>query len=237
MKHNSDVPGQLTLLTVAPTVETRTTVHDPYWDELETAPEHPEPETRWNPAHFGEVPHKVSDNGQLTIFFDECDEPPDPDDYLNRDDYEQAWERWESTVREQDTQASVLFSEDSENIAGGRLPFVREHDTHISAPEHSILGEPCPPAPEHTHWVEKYWVKRGNSKHNYYRYCWMSGRKIHHCHISGGSTASPLAIQRRGVVESAIADGKLPFEIKDLIRGWKNELPTMPKVQRNNTNL
>jgi hypothetical protein len=34
MKHNSDVPGQLTLLTVAPTIETKLTVHDPYWDEI-----------------------------------------------------------------------------------------------------------------------------------------------------------------------------------------------------------
>ncbi|MDZ8096709.1 MAG: hypothetical protein RMZ42_32945 [Nostoc sp. DedQUE05] len=237
MKHNSDVPGQLALFAVAPTFEKSTTIHDPYWDEVEIAPEHPDPETRWNPADFGEVPYK-SDNGQLTIFFDDSNEPPEPDDYLNRDDYSLAWEKWESArVREQNTQVSVLVSEDSEKIGGDRLPFVREHDTQQAAPEHSILSEPCSPAPEHTHWVEKYWVKRGNSKHNYYRYCWMSGRKIHHCHILGGSTASPLAIQRRGVVESAIADGKLPFEIKDLIRGWKNESPPMPKMSPNKANF
>ncbi|MEH1807791.1 MAG: hypothetical protein V7L28_21070, partial [Nostoc sp.] len=106
-KHNSDVPGQLTLLTVAPKVETRHTVHDPYWDEI-LAPEHPQPEQRWNPDDFGEVPHKLDSDGQLTIFFDDSDEPPDPDDYLNLDDYEQAWEQWESTVREQDTRVSVL---------------------------------------------------------------------------------------------------------------------------------
>lgn len=235
MKHNSDVPGQLALFAIAPTEE-RTTVHDPYWDEVETAPEHPQPESRWNPADFGEVPYKT-DNGQLTIFFDDSDEPPDPNDYLNRDDYEQAWEQWESTVREQDTQVSVELSEISQKVTGDCLPFVREHDTHTSAPEHSILDDPCPLAPEHTHWVEKYWVKRGNSKHNYYRYCWMEGRKIHHCHISGGSTASPLAVQRRAVVETAIADGKLPFEIEKLIRGWKNESPPMPKMPPSNTNF
>ncbi len=207
-----------------------TPVSDPALDEIGSAPEHEEPEQKWNPADFGEVPRKLSDNGQLTIFFDDSDEPPDPDDYLNRDDYSLAWEQWESTVREQDTQVSVLVSEISQKITGDGHCFVREHDTHISAPEHSTLGkEPCPPAPEHTHWVEKYWVKRGNSKHNYYRYCWMQERKIHHCHICGGSTASPLAVQRRAVVESAIADGKLPSEIKKLIRGWKNDdkSPTM----------
>ncbi|MEH1986625.1 hypothetical protein [Nostoc sp.] len=199
MKHNSDVPGQLALFAVAPT-EIRTTIHDPYWDEI-LAPEHPQPEQRWNPDDFGEVPHKLDSDGQLTIFFDDSDEPPDPDDYLNLDDYEQAWEQWESTVREQDTRVSVLVSEDSEKIAGDRLTFVREHDTQQTAPEHSILDDPCPPAPEHTHWVEKYWVKRGHSKHNYYRYCWMSGRKIHHCHISGGSITSPG--ERKKVWESS----------------------------------
>jgi len=204
-------------------------LYDPAWDE-ETAPQHPQPETRWNPDDFGEVPHQVTDNGQVTIFYDESLEPPDPDDYLNLDDYEQAWRKWELTVREQDTQVSVLVSEDSEKIGGDRLPFVREHDTQQTAPEHSTLGEPCPHAPEHTHWVEKYWVKRGNSKHNYYRYCWMEARKIHHCHISGGSIASPLAVQRRGDVETAIADGKLPIEIEKLIKGWKHEPSTMSKV-------
>ncbi|MEH1805384.1 MAG: hypothetical protein V7L28_08515, partial [Nostoc sp.] len=101
MKHNSDVPGQLALFAVAPT-EIRTTIHDPYWDEILA------PEQRWNPDDFGEVPHKLDSDGQLTIFFDDSDEPPEPDDYLNLDDYEQAWEQWESTVREQDTRVSVL---------------------------------------------------------------------------------------------------------------------------------
>ncbi|MEH1811935.1 MAG: hypothetical protein V7K26_03640 [Nostoc sp.] len=203
---------------------------DPAWHEEETAPQHPEPETRWNPAHFGEVADKIDDDGQLTIFFDECDEPPDPDDYLSLDDYKLACNQWESTVREQDTQVSTLVSKDSQKIGGDRQTFVREHDTHISAPEHSILDDPCPPcppAPEHTHWVEKYWVRRGHSKHNYYRYCWMSGRKIHHCHISGGSITSPLAVQRRADVESAISDGQSPQEIEKLIHSWRGS-PKQP---------
>ncbi|MFN6526927.1 hypothetical protein [Nostoc sp. ChiSLP03a] len=129
MKHNSDLPGQLALFTVAPTVETRTTIHDPYWDEI-LAPEHPEPETRWNPAHFGEVPHKVSDNGQLTIFFDDSDEPPDPDDYQNLDDYHQAWADWEIRVRAQVTASTVVETVKSPVRAQVTL------DTEKIAPEH-----------------------------------------------------------------------------------------------------
>ncbi|MEH1795862.1 MULTISPECIES: hypothetical protein [unclassified Nostoc] len=56
-----------------------------------------------------------------------------PDDYENLEDYSLAWRDWESLVREQDTQVSVLVSEDSEKIAGDvsdglclRQTFVRE---------------------------------------------------------------------------------------------------------------
>ncbi|MEH2185041.1 MAG: hypothetical protein V7K64_02515 [Nostoc sp.] len=91
MKHNSDVPGQLALFAIAPTSETRTTIHDPYWDEI-LAPQQAK-ENRWNPADFGEIPHKVDEDGQLTIFYESL-EPPDPDDYENLEDYEQAWAEW-----------------------------------------------------------------------------------------------------------------------------------------------
>ncbi|WP_414515568.1 hypothetical protein [Nostoc sp. PCC 9305] len=53
MKHNSDVPGQLTLLTVAP-IEKKITVHDLYWDEI-LAPQQAE-DNHWKEADFGEVP-------------------------------------------------------------------------------------------------------------------------------------------------------------------------------------
>lgn len=104
MKHNSDVPGQLALFAIAPT-EIRTTVHDPYWDEV-VAPEHPQPEERWNPADFGEVPHKLENDGQLSIFYDDSQEPPDPDDYKNLDDYHRAWAEWEILVRAQVTSST-----------------------------------------------------------------------------------------------------------------------------------
>jgi hypothetical protein len=92
MKHNCDVPGQLALFAIAPS-EARITIHDPYWDEVEIAPEHPQPEDRWNPADFGEVPF-IADGNQLTIFPDDSQEPPDPDDYQNPEDYQRAWAKW-----------------------------------------------------------------------------------------------------------------------------------------------
>ncbi|MEH1861438.1 MAG: DUF4102 domain-containing protein [Nostoc sp.] len=192
-----------------------TPLYDPAWDEKgETAPQHHEPEQRWSPADFGEVPHQVSDNGQLTIFFDDSDEPPDPDDYLNLDDYSLAWAEWELRVG-----AQVNLGTTGESRVGAQV----SHVTQKTAPQHD------------THWVEKYWVKRSGNKYWYYRYCWMVGRKKNRLYL--GSVNSAQVKRKKADVEIAIADGKLPFEIEKLIRGWKNESPTMPKVQRNNANF
>ncbi|MEH2342540.1 MAG: DUF4102 domain-containing protein [Nostoc sp.] len=152
-KHNSDVPGQLTLLTV-PTTETRTTVYDPYWDKLDT---------RQNSHSVG---------GQILEFESPC-----------------------KSVGEQVTLT-----------------------TQKTAPQHD------------THWVEKYWVERATNKYWYFRYCWMTGRKINRLYL--GSVDSVIAKRKKADVEVAIADGKLPFEIKDLIRGWKNDRksPPMPNM-------
>jgi hypothetical protein len=49
----------------------------------------------WNPAHFGEVPRQIEASGQVSIFFDTTNEPPDPDDYQNLEAFEQAWKKWE----------------------------------------------------------------------------------------------------------------------------------------------
>jgi hypothetical protein len=68
-------------------------------------------------------------------------------------------------------------------------------------------------------WGNRYW---------YYRYCWMTSRKKNRLYL--GSVDSIIAKQKRVLVETAIADGKLPIEIEKLIRGWKNESSTMPKV-------
>ncbi|BAY22360.1 hypothetical protein NIES2100_21230 [Calothrix sp. NIES-2100] len=77
-------------------------------------------------------------------------------------------------------------------------------------------------APEQCHWVEKYTVTRHGKEHYYYRYLWMSGRKLHHVHIPGGNSQSAIAKNRKSEVESAIADGQTPGEIQILIKSWSN---------------
>jgi len=77
--------------------------------------------------------------------------------------------------------------------------------TQKSAPEHS----------KPAHWVEKYWVKRGENKYWYYRYRWMFGRKSYRVHL--GSVLSPLVKEKVEMVRGAIALGKSPLEIKQLI--------------------
>jgi hypothetical protein len=47
----------------------------------------------WQEADFGEVPH-LSDGNQLTIFFDDSQEPPDPDDFGSLKEYEEASRTW-----------------------------------------------------------------------------------------------------------------------------------------------
>ncbi|PHJ59614.1 hypothetical protein VF14_32605 [Nostoc linckia z18] len=50
---------------------------------------------RWNPDNFGEVPRQVDADGQATIFFDDSDEPPEPDDFDTIEEFDRAWEKWE----------------------------------------------------------------------------------------------------------------------------------------------
>ncbi|MBH8563769.1 hypothetical protein I8748_16485, partial [Nostoc sp. CENA67] len=96
---------------------------------------------------------------------------------------------------------------------------VREQVTHETL-DTDFVREQKPVtqvAPEHTHWVEEYWVKRREQKYKYYRYCWMEGRKIRRCHIGGGNVRSPIAQRKKADVELAIADGQSPGEIKKII--------------------
>ncbi|MBH8576194.1 DUF4102 domain-containing protein, partial [Nostocaceae cyanobacterium CENA369] len=78
-------------------------------------------------------------------------------------------------------------------------------------------------APEQSHWIEKYRVVRYHQEHYYYRYLWMSARKLHHVHIPGGNVRSQIAQGRKQMVENAIADGKSPVEIEKLIRSWRSQ--------------
>ncbi len=110
----------------------------------------------------------------------------------------------EENVRAQDTQNSLI----ARNNPG--------LDTVTCAPEHFNPDLLENFAPEHTHWTEEYWTKRGNKKHYYYRYCWMVGRKKHRIHI--GSVTSPIAQAKREEIEIAIADGNSPADIKQLLK-------------------
>ncbi|MEH2316173.1 hypothetical protein [Nostoc sp.] len=80
-------------------------------------------------------------------------------------------------------------------------------------------------------------MKRSANKYWYYRYCWMIGRKIHRIYL--GSVDSIKAKKLKQAVEIAIANDRLPIELKHLIRGWKNEKtsPTIPKMPGSNTNF
>ncbi len=94
---------------------------------------------------------------------------------------------------------------------------VRAQVNYDTAPEHN---SPESSVNSYTHWVEKYWVKRRGEKHNYYRYCWMEGRKKYRCHI-GGKAGSIGANQRKEIVIDALAQGQSPNEIKQLIRSFR----------------
>lgn len=50
---------------------------------------------RWNPDHFGKVPHQIEESGQATIFYDTSNEPPCPEDFATIEEYEAAWQEWE----------------------------------------------------------------------------------------------------------------------------------------------
>lgn len=195
-------------------------VYDPAWDKDDTvdcqianstfsAPESQSPlaqecfSERWNPADFGQVPFKA-DNDQLTIFYDDSNEPPDPDDYQNLTEYEQAWREWQTRVGEQvssDTQPNTVDSLVGEQVNSNTKKSAHQHDNQ-------------------THWIEKYWVQRGGNKYWYYRYAWMTGRKIHRLYI--GSVESAIAKNRKAEVENAIADGDSPQEIKQMIQSWSS---------------
>ncbi|AFZ59388.1 hypothetical protein H6G54_00765 [Anabaena cylindrica FACHB-243] len=75
--------------------------------------------------------------------------------------------------------------------------------------------------PEHKkqQWMETYAVTRCGKKHFYFRYCFYSNRKISHIHIPGGNIENAIALQRKEIIQRAIALGKSPYEIQNFIRG------------------
>lgn len=104
-------------------------------------------------------------------------------------------------------------------------PTVLEQTKDDCKPDSNVLEQATTntnkSAPEQSHWVEKYTVIRYGKEHYYYRYLWMSGRKIHHIHIPGGNVKSQIAIGRKQEIERAISDGETPQAIEKLIRSWR----------------
>ncbi|BAY34186.1 hypothetical protein NIES2107_60910 [Nostoc carneum NIES-2107] len=144
-------------------------------------------------------------------------EPPEPDDYPTIAEYETAWNQWERRYPELVSQVQGMTV----------LEQVTSDTPERSNPHFSVLEQATTnttkSAPEQSHWIEKYPVTRYGKEHYYYRYLWMSGRKIHHVHIPGGNIESAIAKSRKSQVESAIADDQTPTEIKQLIKSWSNQ--------------
>ncbi|MEY3400724.1 MAG: hypothetical protein RLZZ86_327 [Cyanobacteriota bacterium] len=64
--------------------ETSQIITDPYWDKL----------NKKDDLIVLDANGVVEANGQTSLFYDDADEPPDPDDYQNLDDYHHAWDIW-----------------------------------------------------------------------------------------------------------------------------------------------
>jgi len=168
-------------------------VHDPYWDEIVL-----------------DVNPKPDASGQLTLFYDDSQEPPDPDDFPLLDDYRSAWDRW---YKANPDSVSYLNRLNTKSVREQKN--VPQFTTNKVAPEHSTKNV----REQVTQWVEQYYVTRSRKKHYYYRYCYMDGRKINHKHI--GSINSLRAITQKEAVEQAIAREEKPPQIIQLIKSMK----------------
>lgn len=172
---------------------------------------------------------------QLQLF----DFPSQPQIKVIHDPYWDEIEKTSDNVNEafsSSVECRVLNSGD-EQIAPEHNTQVRAQISLTQSPYKSVRAQVnTDTAPEHnypesavnsdtsnpyTHWVEKYWVKRRGEKHEYYRYCWMEGRKKYRCHISGRA-GSIGANHRKKMVIDALAQGESPQEIKQMIRGFRS---------------
>lgn len=160
-------------------------------------------EERWNPEYFGETPFKT-DGDQLTIFYDDSDEPPEPDDFDNLQDYQQAWDDWEKTHGEY---KKYPVNRVSESYFGGDDSLT---ENHVRDNDDSLT-------PVNTY--KPAGTARGDLK--YFRYSFRDGNRIKHLHIPGGNTSRPKAQSNASAVRRAIVAGKPPQHIKQMIRGMR----------------
>jgi hypothetical protein len=102
-------------------------------------------------------------------------------------------------------------------------PYWDEIDTSESQNSNVSVGEQVLDDTAHqheincspTHFVEIYWVQRSSTRHYYFRYTWMEGRKLRRKYI--GSTTSKKAIAIVEKVKEAIAMGEKPQTIVEII--------------------
>lgn len=160
-----------------------TYVSDPYWDELEQI--------------VLDSEGMIDQDGQTTLFYDDSQEPPDPDDFENRLDYVAAWREWEKLNPDYKPEITPL----PEQQDNGIIDVLEDKDY-----------------PEHNQWLEEYYVTRSGNKYWYYRYCYYH-KKIHHIHIPGGSIENSIAQFRKQMIELAIAQKFSPLQIQNFIRG------------------
>jgi hypothetical protein len=193
--------------------------YDPYWDTEIVAPEHTD--DRWNPNDFGEVPFK-SEADQLTIFYDDSHEPPEPDDFNSIEEYEQAWHHWEKSVREQTENQCLQVAPEHSYISSSEVVQIANYllttdvREQLQAPQNIQSANKPNQNQKCNQWVEDYWVRRGKKKHEYYRYCWMEGRKIRRLHI--GPVKSNISIKKYQEVKRLISTGKLSHEVIDYLK-------------------
>jgi hypothetical protein len=179
---------------------------DPYWDELVL-----------------DCSGRVEDNGQTTLFYDASDEPPDPDDFQDCNDFEVARSDWEKQHSDLEPAMSHWTEQNDGDFMDvlEDLPILRYLEQNINTfdnlPEqnNSVLEK----SKQLAQWTEKYSVNRGSKRYWYFRYCYYWLGKIHHIHIPGGDTNSAIALERVERVRSAIDNAASPTEIQNLIRG------------------
>lgn len=140
----------------------------------------------------------VESSGQTTLFYDDSQEPPDPDDYSSIENYEAAFRKWRSHNPGVNIAAMTVLEDDK--------------------PILSALPEQLPEQRKNQ-WIEEYFVRRSSRKHWYFRYCYYQSGKIHHIHIPGGNSSNAIAIERRKMIERAIAAGCSSLEIRHFISG------------------
>lgn len=87
--------------------------------------------------------------------------------------------------------------------------------TQKSAHQHEI---------QTNHFIETYYVERGNNKYWYWRYTWMEGRKLRRKYV--GSVNSARARRKKQVIEEYIRGDYTPNEIITALSNFSTNAET-----------